>query len=460
MARRSVRVSVKRRGGYRRRYFRRRKFYGKRRAASQQKQRAHFIVKSTYSGYIRIDPISSYVVGNREEYQSSNVGGTAALSICRNLIKSNYFNNIRIMYDQVRINSCKITIVPTQSVLATGVKQAIFVSAWDRNGVDQSQHPPSFSEIASHSSAFQKPLNLESTAWKATRKISVSTLAEKSAWIPTGALAGQTVGDSGFFASQGQILGMPWNPQLLIGILVSPTSANSLGTSQTWGYVAQFEWSLTFRGLRYDIANDDGAVQQVQAVVNPVAAPSVGNTAVAFGNPELAADVAQQGTQIPMSLFTPVRDTVYTSYFVTNWSISSPFTVIPPTNYVTVEGTTATVPNTNNQPDAWTTIVVYAYGEYVVGDKTFRYQAVVGYNLQANQSFTFRIPNAQSVHYAVIFTSENVAYNIGFQLSYSIFTNPASLYNKAEVLSVNPRAQGRLFDKLYGPVFIELDPAD
>lgn len=457
MARRSVRVTVKRRGAYRRRSLRRRKFYGKRKAASQQKQRAHFLVKSTYTGFIRIDPISQYNIGTRQEYSSSNVGGSASLSVYRNLMKSNYFNNIRSMYDQVRVNSCKITIIPTQSVLATGVKQAIFVSAWDRNGVDQPTRPPGFSEIASHSSAFQKPLNLETTTWKATRKISISTLAEKSAWIPTGALVDQDGHGSGFERSSGQSYSMPWNPQLLIGILVSPSSANALPTSQTWGFVAQFEWSLTFRGLRYDLVHDDGAVQQVQAVINPAAAPSVGNTAVTFGNVQTTQNTATQGVDIPANFDIRIEDKTYSTYWIANWAISAPFQINLSGEFQNLNSNTVVVQNPIPQPGVYTTVVVFAYADQEVSGKKFRHLAVVGYNLQANEQFQFTISGAQSIRYRNLFVDEGVAYNTGFVLSYSVFTDPASIYNKAEVLTVAPKKTDKLFEKHYGRVLVSID---
>lgn len=354
MARRLRRSRYRRSRGYSRvRSYRRRRIYGKRRAASQQRQRANFSVKSTFTGYIQVDPqVLVQDANSNNTSQRQNVGGSAVLSVYRNLLKSSYFQSIKSMYDQVRVNSCKITITPTTSVLATGVKQGLFVSAWDRNGIDDPGRPPSISEITSHSSAFQKPLNLEATSWKATRKIVASTIAEKSIFIPTGMLSNESdslISTSGFLNSLGQTLSMPWNPQLLIGIMLGSNSLETSQTPQTWGFVAQFEWSLTFRGLRYDVQNNDGVVQQVQAVVNPTAAPSVGIATVppnATFTPTVSRALATIVTT--PSVFASKR-TMYTNYTITSIDVSTPYFLNEPVPYTRVNNTGVAISTTRDE---------------------------------------------------------------------------------------------------------------
>lgn len=271
---------------YRRRYARRpmrvRKSRYRRKAASQQKQRANFTIKSSLYGNVIIAPS-----GTAGSAAMPNYSGTTAFSAYLNLIKSNYFLSLLKMYDQVRLNSVKIKITPTQSVLLTGQAQSVFVSAWDRNGLNNPAEAPSFSEIASYSSAFQKAINLQATTWNATRMIRASTIQEKSFFIPTGQIVsifGTDTSESGALIGQGQSLITPWNPQLLFGVLVSsPTFANGqvnntsnvLANTQTWNYFAECEWNVTFRGVRYDIGGS-APIVNAATVSNTTAALGVG----------------------------------------------------------------------------------------------------------------------------------------------------------------------------------------
>lgn len=455
MVRRTTRRYARRRRGYRRRAFRRR-VYGKRRAASQQKQRANFLIKSTYSGFIRIDPIAKYNIGNRVDLEfPNNVGGSAALSVYRNLVKSNYYNSVRTMYDQVRVNSCKITITPTQSILAAGNKQGIFISAWDRNGVDDGKRPPGFNEIASHSSAFQKPLNLEATSWKATRKIYASTIVEKSAWLPTSTLASQALqDDTGLNLNQGQNLSVPWNPQLLIGVLCSVSSVMPLNTCQSWGFLAQFEWSVTFRGLRYDVPDNDGSMQQVQAVVNPSAAPLTGDSALPTGRQLQKSIVDQLSTFIPPQGATFIEDAVFHSFEITNTAINSPFTLVNNTHTYS-GGDSVLITNPNTVADQWTTFIVIAYTINNLQSQSVKRFRVVGFTLPPNGNYTLTIPKAPFLTYNTILQTTD-AYETGFIFTYSVFTNPSSVYCKCEEIAIAPRVTGQLFSRSYGPCLVDL----
>lgn len=255
----------------------------RRRAASQQKQRANFTIKSSLYGNVIIAPTGS----SGDTANVPNFSGTTAFSAYLNLIKSNYFLSLLKMYDQVRLNSVKIKITPTQSVLLTGQAQSVFVSAWDRNGLNNAAEAPSFSEIASYSSAYQKAINLQATTWNATRMIRASTIQEKAFFIPTGqimSIFGSSASESGALIGQGQSLIVPWNPQLLFGVLVSSPAfvngslnpnQNVLPNTQTWNYFAECEWNVTFRGVRYDIGGS-APIVNATTITNTTAAVNVG----------------------------------------------------------------------------------------------------------------------------------------------------------------------------------------
>lgn len=247
-----------RRRSYRRRTLRRRyRRRGKARAAAGQKQLGRFVIKSSQVGSIII---SAQGITKGEDYRP-NYAGTAVISAYQNLARSNHFQSLAAMYDQVKLDWVKVKISPTVSVLIQGASQGVFISAWDRNGITQSTSPPSFSEIASYGSAFQRSVNMTATTWSATRKIAASSLQEKSVYMPTTLF--KTAQDIGRFTlgktSIEQNSWLAWNPQLLIGLMSmigSPTVGNMISgrftSDQAWSCVFEFTWGLTFRGLRYD----------------------------------------------------------------------------------------------------------------------------------------------------------------------------------------------------------------
>lgn len=309
-----------RRRGYRRRVFRRfrRRGYRRRgsarRAAGQQKQRFRFVIKSSFYGNVLISPVGN--VGSQNVLP--NFAGSASISVYQNLLKSNYFQNLIKMFDQFKLDSCKIKITPTQSVLLQGAKQSIFVSAWDRNGINDATSVPSFGEIASYSSAFQKAINLDAMTWSASRKIYASSIQEKSLFIPTGICYGNPAANnantSGMDIFNGQFWQIPWNPQLLIGVMSSASYMQAgndnapeelrqrqFANTQTWNFLAQMEWIVSFRGLRYDSPASAPLVNLV-STINATAGVGVGNFAT---QPDGQSETI---TEIPT---VPVQPTIY-----------------------------------------------------------------------------------------------------------------------------------------------------
>lgn len=351
MARRYRRYRHKRSRGYKRI---KRKFYGKKKAAAQQRQKGRFVIKSTQYGYITINP-TGISEGNTS---APNYGGSAAISVYKCLLASNYFGALVRMYDQFRLDSCKIRIVPTQSVLLQGQKQSIFVSAIDRNGLNDPKSCPSFSEIASYSSAFQKAVNLDASTWACSRKVYASSIQEKSFFIPTANVYNASTGameeETAANAFNGQSLQYPWNPQFLIGITCLSTAYSSdapetpvvqqFPNVQTWNYMCQFEWCVTFRGLRYDSPSASAPIINVSAVRNPVAA--IGTTTYNT-NPM----TYMPAPSVINPVLTPAKapNSIVSSYYIDDFQISpstsfilslddsvirqdvSPFTFTPPT---------------------------------------------------------------------------------------------------------------------------------
>lgn len=197
--------------------------------------------------------IASTASGPTVNESLPNFAGSVSISCLNNLVKSAYFSSIAKMYDQVRLDWVKAKITPTMSVLLQNQKQAIFVSAWDRNGITNRDDPPNFTEICSYSSAFQRAINMDASTWSATRKIYATSLAEKSFFIPTSFIQtfiSASESSTGFNIPPGQSLSFPWNPQLLLGVLLSATTLNSSQqaqlqiptNNQTWNFFIEWEW--------------------------------------------------------------------------------------------------------------------------------------------------------------------------------------------------------------------------
>lgn len=329
MARR-LRRRYRRRRRYRPRRYRRR---GKARAAATQRQTSRVVVKSMNPGVIQIFPAG--YTGEGQEI-APNFAGTACISAYQNLLCSNYFQTLAKMYDQFKLDSFKVKITPTQSVLLQGQKQAVFVSAWDRNGITNSNSIPSFNEIASYGSAFQRTINLDATSWTATRKIYASTIMEKSSYVPTAVPGSNNVTNM----PHDQLYQMPWNPQLLIGVLCtvgSPTSSvqtNPLGQvqfsgTQSWAFMCEFQWHLTFRGLRYD-APSSAPMVNARMTTNATAALGLGRNDVqpTMSQTQLPSQIAPSTPQQPPSLQPTVPPG--TAFILRDFYVSSQNTRIVP----------------------------------------------------------------------------------------------------------------------------------
>ncbi len=265
------------------------------------------MVKSTMVSNIIIN---SSAPSSTQDEKYPNYAGTVTMSAYNNLVKSLYFASIAQMYDQVRLDWVKVKITPTTSVMLQNQKQAIFVSAWDRNGLTNPKKPPNFAEICSYSSAFQRAINLQATSWSASRKIYASSVAEKSFFVPTSvvkSLSEDRTLSTGFNLTPGQSLAIPWNPQLLLGVLLSASTYGNniqyptLQNTQTWNFICEFEWGLTFKGLRYD--RSEGGAPLVSAAVM---ANTAAQTSLGVNDPNPSDDISAMSEEYEQPEYDPV----------------------------------------------------------------------------------------------------------------------------------------------------------
>lgn len=402
MARRSRRYYRRRR--YRRRRYRRRA--GRARAAATQRQTSRFVVKSMNAGVIQIASVGQTVGAQT----APNFAGTACISAFENLSSSNYFQTLIKMYDQFKLDSFKVKITPTQSILLQGQKQAVFVSAWDRNGITNYNSVPSFSEIASYGSAFQRTVNLDASSWTATRKIYASTIMERSQYVPTSVPGQNNVVNLGV----DQHYSFPWNPQLLIGILCASTTLNASNQisnvtfqgNQTWTFMCEFTWTLTFRGLRYDAPTS----------APMVAARVVNNTTAAVGGVQAYQNQPTiTETQVP-------SDTIVPSVIQVPSSIGP---VVPGTSYVFRDFFTRAVDSFHWKP-TW-----YPSNYNLSGTITITSSSTSGYNQTWNHLASPDLGKVFFVHICVVVVPSNGQVSI----SISVTPNEAHEYVIADIVS-------------------------
>ena len=163
------------------------------------------------------------------------------ISVWKALTNSSFYSSYSQMYDQVKIDYVRVKINgAVQGQNTNAYITPTIISAWDRNGLLATQIGTGGALVQpgivkTYGSAISKPWSL-GNAFIMTRKISPSTLQEKSTYIATNyVVSAVTLNDA-----------LPFNPVLLIDMLI-PT-----GTSfpQTLQFNLEFDIVCTFRGIR------------------------------------------------------------------------------------------------------------------------------------------------------------------------------------------------------------------
>lgn len=208
---------------------------GESRAALQQRDAGRQILKWTGEQTITIDP-------------NSNQGGTY-YNAWQALRNTGYFNNFAQMYDQIKLNGVKvkITLLSASTAIYSATNNPVFVSAWDRNGLSAAgtTQLPTYTLTASYGSALTRPLT-QGANFGVTRYIYASTMSEKSQYLPTADIHrknGLSTDDD--LPSYEEI---QFRPILLMAIY----SGNTVSSSQELKFNVEWEFDVTFRGLRND----------------------------------------------------------------------------------------------------------------------------------------------------------------------------------------------------------------
>ena len=113
---------------------------------------------------------------------------------------------------------------------------------------------------------------------------------------------------TGFNITPGQSLAVPWNPQLLLGVLLSASTYGptiqypTLQNAQTWNFICEFEWGLTFKGLRYDRAEGGAPLVSAAIMANTAAQTSLG-----VNDPNPADDICAMSEEYQEPEYDPVN---------------------------------------------------------------------------------------------------------------------------------------------------------
>lgn len=174
--------------------------------------------------------------------------GSAGISIAHwnELRLSTYFENYAPMYDQMKLDKIKVKVVGSQAaaIQTSSISPAV-VMAFDRNGLNAGQNLNP-AAISTYSSSQMKNWSL-GNAFTMYQTIYPSTIMEKGQYIPTDSLTDPSDDDSGTNpCTPISDPTLPFKPITLIGI---STGANQTAV-QTYVFTMEFEYTVTFRGMR------------------------------------------------------------------------------------------------------------------------------------------------------------------------------------------------------------------
>lgn len=250
--------------------------YRRRRYSSYRPTSIKRAIGNSIAAYQQRD--SSTVVINRITTASITVPNGASnagyyFSLWNELIKSQFYPNYSSMYDQMKMISALIKVTGFAAASATTINiSPQVVTAFDRNGIDnvvtstggEGEQPAvttytpqdiNYDLISTYSSAQLRSWSL-GNSFVTSRRISPSTLAEKSMYVSTVQPSALQLGTTDGAASAGannlcnpfQDQSYPYKPIFFIG--VDQGVSNASATSTTYTFKVEMEFSVVFRGMR------------------------------------------------------------------------------------------------------------------------------------------------------------------------------------------------------------------
>lgn len=216
------------------------------------------------SATVTINRIASYQI----VIPSQESGNTVAINHWNSLRLSSYYSNYSPMYDQMKID--KIRVKLTGSRLATAVLEGAagfspaVVMAFDRNGLDETQigvqaqgsklNKLTPTSVSTYSSAQIKNWSA-GNAFVMYQTIYPSTISEKGQWISTTSLSDpESVDKTTNPCTLSTDPTVPFKPITLIAL---DMAGGKVAAEQTYGFQIEFEYVVTFRGMRKPSLNSN-----------------------------------------------------------------------------------------------------------------------------------------------------------------------------------------------------------
>lgn len=177
---------------------------------------------------------------------SGQSNGAVSINHWDQLRQSTYFPNYSPMYDQMKIDKIRIKITGNQSGSAvTANLSPAVVAAFDRNGLSPSQQITT-AAISTYSSAQLKQWST-GNAFVMWQSIYPSTIMEKGQYIPTDSLQDpDTVTSTVNPCVNESDPTLPFKPITLLGV----DMGSSMSSAQTFAFTVEYEYTVTFRGMR------------------------------------------------------------------------------------------------------------------------------------------------------------------------------------------------------------------
>lgn len=201
---------------------------------------------------VTISRIATVPVVISNGYQSAAV----AINHWDSLRLSTYFNNYAPMYDQMKIDKIRMKVTGNQAGTAqTSNLSPAVVLAFDRNGLSPSQEV-STATISTYSSAQLKQWST-GNAFVMYQTFYPSTIMEKGQYIPTDSLLDPSLTANQVSQNPAYNLSdptLPFKPVSMLGVDLGISAPSN----QTFAFTVEFEYTVTFRGMRkpslsYDI---------------------------------------------------------------------------------------------------------------------------------------------------------------------------------------------------------------
>lgn len=251
----------------------RRRALGNARAGRQQRDAATVTISRIATVSISVPAAGSSPSGEPPGYGTNpdSYWNVATINHWNQLRQSTYFTNYSPMYDQMKIDKIRMKVTGSQSgtSITPNISPAV-VLAFDRNGLDSSQiasstaFPLSTASISTYSSAQMKQWST-GNAFAMYQTIYPSTIMEKGQYVPTNALEAPATETSS--TNPCTLLSdttLPFKPISLLGVTLGGTNLSAV---QTFSFTIEYEYTVTFRGMRKPTIGYSGEAEPLDIVV-------------------------------------------------------------------------------------------------------------------------------------------------------------------------------------------------